>query len=97
MKRVTPAAIKRAYNAANSGHFFDADTMRWFGDTMASFGTIVIDGSVYMYRKPTASVWVFNRRCTAGREFFNAWIWDAETANLESCGTEETQAVFDAI
>jgi len=71
--KLTPADIKRNYNANNCGHFFDRDSMKWFGDTMRSFAVIVIDDVTYLYRKPTATVNVFGTRKTAGRQFFNCY------------------------
>ena len=91
----TPAAIRQAYQrCADSGHFFDRATMRWFGDTMRSFGTTTIDGSVFLYRKRNASVNVFGTWRPAGREFFNAWIWNPETSELSSCDLATTELIF---
>lgn len=92
-----PAAVKQYYNAnPNAGHFFDRDTMRFFGDTMRSFGCTEIDGQPYMYRKRTATVNVFGRYQQAGRDFFNAWKITEEKGrvDLACCGTEETEAVY---
>ncbi len=97
MRKPTPAQIKRQYNEAGSGHFFDRDSMRFFGDRMSSFRTVAIGDAVYMYRRPDATVRTFRGERTAGRDFFGAWKWDAETCNLSSCGNDETQAVYDAI
>tara|TARA_R110000824_G_scaffold347713_1_gene534455 strand:- start:277 stop:576 length:300 start_codon:yes stop_codon:yes gene_type:complete len=69
----TPADIRHNYLANDCGHFFDRATMKWFGDTMRSYAVIVIDGTVYLYRKPSATVNVFGTRKTAGRQFFNCW------------------------
>ena len=68
-----PAEIKRRYNETNEGHFFDPETMKWFGDEMSSFDTIELDGDLYMFRKPSAYVNVFGTRKRAGRDYFNAW------------------------
>ena len=93
----TPANIKRDYLDNDSGPFFDRSTMEFFGDKMSSFGTTCIADEIYLYRKPTASVNVFGKTKTAGREFFNAWHWDGESSTLSSCSTMETQSVFEAI
>lgn len=77
-------------------YFFERKTMKFFGDTMSSFGARTIDGTVYLYRKPSAVVNVFGRRTIAGREFFNAWRFDPQTFDLHCCRAEETQRVFDA-
>lgn len=70
----TPAAVRQAYNLnPDAGHFFDRATMRWFGDTMKSFGCTQVDGVDYMYRRRTAEVNVFGKWQTAGREFFGCY------------------------
>lgn len=97
MEQPTPEQIRNAYNAANAGHFFDADTMRFFGDKMNSFRTIRIGQTDYMYRRTDATVNVFGRRRRVGRDFFNAWVWDAELNSLSSCNNEQTQVVYDSI
>ena len=93
----TPAAIRQAYQrCADSGHFFDRATMRWFGDTMRSFGTTTIDGAVFLYRKRNASVNVFGEWKTAGipGEFFNAWKWNPELCELSCCDLATTDLIF---
>lgn len=72
----TPSDIRANYLAHKHGHFFDRDTMKFFGDTMRSFGVRVIDGVTYLYRKPSARVNVFGTWKTAGRAFFGAWRVD---------------------
>jgi len=46
----------------NGGYFFSRDTMRFFGDTMKSFGVRNRDDGIYLYRKHSrhGGVWVFN-------------------------------------
>ena len=96
-KTLSPYDIKRLYNASNmNGHFFDRDTMAFFGDTMASFETLTLNGQLYMYRKPSATVSVFFVVQRAGRQFFNAWLITTEH-DLNHCDDETTQAVYDAI
>ena len=70
---MTPTEIKRAYQSVQCGHFFDRDTMKFFGDTMRSFGSRRIDGVLYLYRKPSAQVNVFGAWKTVGRDYFGAW------------------------
>lgn len=51
MAAPTPAAIRAAVVATGS-HFFDRDTMRFFGDTMRNFGAFTDErGRVILYRK----------------------------------------------
>ncbi len=42
--------IRSALNAAGS-HFFDKKTLRFFGETMKSFGVRPIEWKTYVYRK----------------------------------------------
>ena len=63
---MTPQEIKSEYYAkglelGEERHFFDDDTMRWFGDTMSSFSVVELDNQFYMFRKPTATVNVFGK------------------------------------
>jgi len=96
MKTATPnpSTIRQNYIANNCGHFFERETMRFFGDTMRSFGSIIIGGELFLYRKPSAMVNVFGRKQRAGREFFNAWIIDQESGNLSSANDEQKNAVW---
>lgn len=41
--------IKNHYDP--QGHFFDRDTMKFFGDTMKSFGVYTCEGERFLYRK----------------------------------------------
>jgi hypothetical protein len=91
-----PADIKSEYNSRDNGHFFDRDTMRFFGDTMRSFGVCTIDGSRYLYRKPSAIVNVFGTRKRAGRDYFNAWLV-TDDFDLDYCDNETIQRVYNAI
>lgn len=95
---MTPAQIKYAYQDKRpDGHFFDRGTMKWFGDTMASYGTRTIDGQIYMYRKRDKMVNVFGNWKRCGRGFFNAWRFDPVTADLDSCDAAETNKVWEVI
>lgn len=101
LAKPTPTNVRMFYESRRSTneprYFFDRDTMRFFGDTMKSFGARRIDGKVYLYRKPSARVNVFGTWKTAGRDFFNAWHFDPETYDLHNCSTEETSLVYQAI
>ena len=80
---MTPHDIRYAYQTGGSNrHFFDRSAMKFFGDTMRSYGVRTVDGVVYMYRKPSARVNVFGKWKTAGREFFGLWCFDPETGDL---------------
>lgn len=86
---MTPSDIRYAYERGGergdhpaSRHFFKRDTMKFFGDTMRSFGVKTIGGQVILYRKPTAKVNVFGTWKEAGREFFGAWRFDPNDGDL---------------
>jgi hypothetical protein len=68
--------------------------MAFFGDTMRSYGVRKINGVQYMYRRPDATVNVFGTRKLAGRTFFNAWRFDLNTNDLNSCNPEETAVIW---
>jgi hypothetical protein len=95
-KTLSPYDIERLYGERNHGHFFDSDTMAFFGDRMASFDVLTLDGQLYMYRKPSATVSVFGRRQRAGRDFFGCWLVTDEY-DLDNVDAETKQAVYDAI
>lgn len=67
----TASDVKRLLSKPS--FFFDSKTMRFFGDTMKSFGVRTIDGKRVMFRKPGALVNVFGKWKHAGREYFGAW------------------------
>jgi hypothetical protein len=78
-------------------YFFSKETMRFFGDTMKSFGVRWINGKRVMYRKPSASVDVFGTWKTAGRAYFNAWVltFDKDwNLKMESIHGEELDLIF---
>lgn len=66
-----PSDIRASYRA--DGHFFDRKTMRFFGDTMQSFGVFTHEGERYMYRKPSARINIFGTIRLAGSD--NAKVW----------------------
>ncbi len=83
IKLQTPYDVRTVYNDGESGHFFDEDTMEFFGDTMNSFELITVDNELYMYRKPWAKVNVFGKRKTVNEEYFNAWLVVTENDKLD--------------
>lgn len=91
---MTPAAIRAAYEAGDRGnrHFFERGTMKFFGDTMRSFGAVTIDGTTYLYRKPSAMVNVFGNWKRAGREFFGAWRFDPVDGDLHGVYDDTTKS-----
>jgi hypothetical protein len=94
--KLTPADIRHNYLSNDNGHFFDRDTMKWFGDTMRSFAVIVIDGTTFMYRKPSATVNVFGTRRPVGRQFFKCWEV-MPNGDLDCVMADVENAVWDAI
>lgn len=75
-KKFTVAQIKATVEA-NGSFFFTRDTMKFFGDTMKSFATILDDdGVTVMYRKPDAMITnMRGERVRAGRNCFNCWTF----------------------
>ena len=72
LKNIKSASdVKYALNS--DSHFFDRNTMRFFGDKMTSFGIRTIDGMRVMYRKPSAMVNVFGTWKRTGKDYFSAW------------------------
>lgn len=101
MKHVTTNMKVSEIKRRSTCLFFDPSNMRFFGDTMNSFRTIVLDGVLFMYRRPEATVNVFGTIQPAGREFFNAWKISETTEGTISLETTmksgETQAVYEAV
>jgi hypothetical protein len=94
---MTPTEIRAR---CDSEHFFSRATMRFFGDTMRSYGTRTVDGQLYMYRKPSARVNVFGRSTMAGREFFGAWRVTENndgTVSLDRANDLEKSKVYRAV
>lgn len=89
---MTPAEIKQNYTG---GHFFDKDTMSFFGDTMKSFGSRIIDGKQILYRKPSAMVNVFGTWKRTGRDFFGCW--EFVDGDLNRCDDETKEKVFEIV
>lgn len=96
---MTPSEIRYAYEHGGSNrHFFDRKTMRFFGDTMRSYGVRQIDGVVYLYRKPNVYVNVFGKWQVAGRAFFGAWRFDSVDGDLHGVYDENAkQALYDVV
>ena len=102
----TPHQIRNEYRMNRNGHFFDHDTMEFFGDTMDSYGVTTIDmwdedlamdvPATIMYRKPSAMVSVFGKKHRTGRDYFGAWIVTAEF-HLGTTSEEIKDLVFNKI
>ena len=72
LKNIKSASdVKHALNS--DSHFFDRNTMKFFGDKMSSYGIRTVDGMRVMYRKPNAMVNVFGEWKQTRRAFFGAW------------------------
>lgn len=67
-KRWSVSAIR----AEHTGHFFDRKTMRFFGDTSASFGVHCEDGAIYVVRVKSA------KGSTVGKR----WRFNPETGAI---------------
>lgn len=102
----TPAEVEANYQAgpetgSGQGHFFDRDTMKFFGDKMSSFGVkrrlnlSGQSGRTVLYRKPTAQVNVFGTWHTVGYRsaWLGLWFVNTTTGNLDST-TDEEKAEF---
>lgn len=102
----TNDTIKQVRNASDvkhalreDNHFFNRSTMRFFGDTLASFGVRTVNGKRYIYRKPTAKVNAFGKWKTAGREFFSAWeiVPKHDHVELRHVDKSEKEKVYQSI
>lgn len=77
-------------------HFFDRATMRFFGDTMRSFGVRRIGETVYMYRKPGARVNCFGTWRTVVSDVANfggVWRVDPEDFDLHGVHGQELDEI----
>ena len=85
--KMSVADIKRH----NTGYFFSRSTMKFFGDTMASFGVRTFEGKRILYRKPTAYVNTpFSGRKQAGKTFFSCWEIKPKTeSEIDICPVSE--------
>jgi hypothetical protein len=83
----TPSNVRMFYESreAQTRYFFSRETMRFFGDTMRSFGVKRLGETVYLYRKPSASVNVFGRwtQAAENNNFLGIWRLDPETYDLD--------------
>jgi len=79
----------------NGSYFFTRNTMRFFGDTLRSFGVRTWNNKRIMYRKPTAAVNVMGTWKKCGREFFNCWHFDGQ--DLQSMSEEDENAFFSTL
>ena len=90
---MTPQQIRTRYIEKNHGHFFDKESMDWFGDTMASYKTTIFREQLYMHSDPLKTVSVFGRIEISGQEYFRAWLVDAD-GNLSSCGRDLKNEIY---
>ena len=98
LKQVKSASdVKYALNS--DSYFFSRKTMKFFGDTMSSFGIRTIDGKRFMYRKPTAKVCVFGTWKIAGKAFFNAWeiVPKSDHVVLEIVSDEMKELIYNRL
>lgn len=73
-KTPRPADIKAAIEkGTDSPYFFTRDTMRYFGDTMANFGS---------YRHEDGTVRLYRKRPTRKGTPVNEWIFDPKRLTL---------------
>ena len=82
---------------ANGSYFFSRETMRFFGDSMRSFDTI-LDGDVtIMYRKPGASINVLGDTKQVTFDLgFGCWTWvDSDLRSIYN--DEEKKRIWDKI
>jgi hypothetical protein len=72
----TPSlATIRAKNKAAGGHFFDRNTLKWFGDTLSNFRVVKgLGGFIYVERK----------NITAKGAKPARWPWNPETGRFGS-------------
>lgn len=95
-KKLSVAEIKSAAEA-NGSFFFTRDTMKFFGDTMKSFATILDDnGATILYRKPSAYIVdMRGDRVMAGRLYFSAWTFI--DGDLRSMNDKEKSRIYSKI
>jgi len=83
--------------AAAKGCFFDRKTMRFFGDTMRSFGIRHLDGKTYIYRKPVAYVNApFSGRVKAEKNFFGCWevVCNSDGVDISAVSQETKERIY---
>ena len=81
----TPSNVRMFYESAHpDGYFFSRETMRFFKDTMKSYGIRRIDGIVYLYRKTPLA--------RSGR--FAVWKLDPVTYDLHGVSDEIKQRIY---
>ncbi len=71
--RADVSAIRANMIDNPDNHFWDRNTMRFFGDKVSSFTCMTLLNVRYMYRKPSAWVSVFGERKKADKAHFNVW------------------------
>ena len=102
----TPSNVRMFYESGNpqgsnthERFFFSRATMRFFGDTMKSFGVKRIAGAVYLYRKPNAVVNVFGtwRRAGSDKNLLSINRLDPVTYDLNPVSEKNNPDIWQAI
>ena len=102
----TPSNVRMFYEGGDpqgcnmsERFFFSRATMKFFGDTMRSFGVKRIAGDVYLYRKPDAAVNVFGtwRRAGSDINFLTIRRLDPVTYDLDHVSKDSNPAIWKAI
>ena len=73
------------YKRNKCGHFFDNETMDWFGDTPSSFVVVSRNGNMYLKRSRSVFVNVFGSRKQVSSDlatFGGVWQIDETTGQL---------------
>ena len=70
LRKTWTMATIRDFMQANGSHFFDRETLKFFGETMKNFKSRVVDGVVYVDR-------------TGGRAGSKSYRFNIETRDLE--------------
>lgn len=96
MKAPTPAKVRSEYIARNHGHYFDRSTMRFFGDTMKSFGCRMFEGKPVWYRKLLSPINVFGRLKLSGINEVNP-RWVNDDFDFECMDDESEKRFLDSL
>ncbi len=81
----------------NNPVFFSRGTMKFFGDTMNSFGLRLFNGDYVLYRKPNVMVDVFGTWKRAGKENSRAWYVNCDGTINRVLGSDEFEAFYDTL
>ena len=77
--QIRTASHLRAFieDAGHAPHYFDRQTMRWFGDTMRNYGVRQVQ--IIDRRGSTIDAWELYRRRPVKHGLQSSSYWDAET------------------